>query len=285
MPTAIFRYISPEEFELAHRRKDLASLREILADRELALAHLRDQLFSFEARYIRQVGVLYKQLDEWEERLAELRVSRETLEERDNARAAFRKANPDYDPSAPDAADIEIIITTHEIDLKLLFHELAKRIHPDFAINHQDAHRRHQLMAQANEAYRRDDAAVLQRMLDGYDASGETFGRYNAAEELRRTKTLIQSVTADTETVNRELTDLAQSELAQLREETMLAAAEGRDHLAEMAARVKGMIGNAMRHFEYESSPRWRRPVVADPESLLTAEVTPTRPPVFQRFR
>jgi hypothetical protein len=283
--TAIFRYIPPEELELTHRRRDLAALRAVLADRELALAHLRDQLFSFEARYIRQVGVLYKQLDEWEERLAELRVSRETLEERDNARAAFRKANPDYDPTAPDAADIEITIAAHGIDLKLLFRELAKRIHPDFALDYHDAHRRHQLMAQANEAYRRNDAAVLQRMLDGYDVSGETFGRYNAAAELHRTITLIQSVHEDISTINRELETLAQSELAQLREETILAATKGRDLLAEMAARVKGMIGNAMRHFEYESSPNWRPPVVADPESLLTAEISPKSQPVFQRFR
>jgi hypothetical protein len=283
--TAIFRYISPEEFELAHRRRDLAALRAVLAERESALGHLRDQLFSFEARYIRQVGVLYKQLDEWEERLAELRVSRETLEERDNARAAFRKAHPDYDPAAPDAADIEITITTHGIDLKLLFRELAKRIHPDFAHDHRDAHRRTQLMAQANEAYRRNDAAVLQRMIDGYDASGQTFGSYNAAAELRRTMALIQSVLEDTETVNRELEELAQSELAQLREQTISLATQGRDLLAEMAARVKGMIGNAMRHFEYESSPNWRPPIVADPDSLLTAEITPTRPPIFQRFR
>jgi hypothetical protein len=283
--TAILRYIPPEEFELAHRRRELATVRALLSDREFALAHLRDQLFSFEARYIRQVGVLYKQLDEWEERLAELRVSRETLEERDNARAAFRKANPDYDPTALDAADIEITVSNHNADLRLLFRELAKRIHPDFAIDHNDAHRRTQLMAHANEAYRRDDAALLQRMLDGYDASDNTFGHYNAAAELHRTVALVKSVLEDTAAVEYELSTLAQSELAQLREETIALATEGRDLLAEMAARVKGMIGNAMRHFEYESSPRWRRPIVADPDSLLTAEIAPRRTPIFQRFR
>jgi hypothetical protein len=140
-------------------------------------------------------------------------------------------------------------------------------------------------MAQANEAYRRNDAAVLQRMLDGYDASGETFGHYNAAAELRRTLALIQSVLEDTTAIETEITTLTQSELAQLRQETILAATKSRDLLAEMAARVKGMIGNAMRHFEYESSPNWRPPIVTDPESLLTAEISPKTQPVFQRFR
>ncbi len=284
MTTAIFRYIPPEEFELTHRRRELAALRETLAARELDLAHLRDQLFSFEARYIRQVGVLYRQLDEWEERLAELRVSRETLEERDRARAAFREAHPGYDPTDPGSPDIEAEIPTHGLDLRLLFRELAKRIHPDFALDTLDAHRRTQLMAQANEAYRRNDAGVLQRMLDGYDANGDSFGKPNPAAELLRVNTLIQRVLADITAAENELTTLTQSEMAQLREQTALAALNGRDLLAEMAARVKGMLGNAMRAFEFESSPSWR-PAVSDPESLLSAEILPQRPPVFQRFR
>lgn len=288
MTTAIFRYIPPEEFELTHRRRELAALRETLAARELDLAHLRDQLHSFEARYIRQVGILYRQLDEWEERLAELRVSRETLEERDRARAAYREAHPDYDPTSPDAPDIETVIFTHDLDLRLLFRELAKRIHPDFAFDTLDAHRRTQLMAQANEAYRRNDAGVLQRMLDGYDANGDSFALYNArpnpAAELARVHALIHRVLEDIAAAENEITTLAQSEMAQLREQTALAALKGRDLLAEMAARVKGMLGNAMRAFEFESSPNWRPPV-SDPESLLSAEIPPSRPPVFQRFR
>jgi hypothetical protein len=284
MTTAIFRYIPPEEFELTHRRRELATLRATLAARELDLAHLRNQLFSFEARYIRQVGILYRQLDEWEDRLAELRVSRETLEERDRARAAFREAHPDYDPTNLDAPDIEAGSLTHDLDLRLLFRELAKRIHPDFALNALDAHRRTQLMAQANEAYRRNDTGVLQRMLDGYDANGDPFGRYNPAAELLRVNTLMQRVIEDTLAAENEITTLAQSEMAQLREQTTVAALKGRDLLAEMAARVKGMLGNAMRAFEFESSPNWR-PAVSDPASLLSAEIAPSRPPVFQRFR
>ena len=288
MTTAIFRYIPPEEFELTHRRRELAALREALAARELSLAHLRDQIHSFEARYIRQVGILYRQLDEWEERLAELRVSRETLEERDRARAAFREAHPDYDPTDPDSPDIETEVPAHDLDLRLLFRELAKRIHPDFALDALDAHRRTQLMAQANEAYRRNDAGVLQRMLDGYDANGDSFALYNArpnpAAELARVHALIHRVLEDIAAAENEITTLAQSEMAQLREQTALAALKGRDLLAEMAARVKGMLGNAMRAFEFESSPNWRPPV-SDPESLLSAEVPPSRPPVFQRFR
>jgi peptidoglycan hydrolase CwlO-like protein len=82
MSKAIFRAQTPEEAELARQRRELAAVREVLAARERELEHLRDQLFSFEGRYIRQVGVLYRQLEEWEERIAELLVSRESPEDR-----------------------------------------------------------------------------------------------------------------------------------------------------------------------------------------------------------
>jgi hypothetical protein len=286
MTTAIFRYIPPEEFELTHRRRELAEARAVLAEREVALGHLRDQILGFEARYIRQVGVLYRQLDEIEEKLAELQVSRETLEERDDARAAYRKAHPQYDPDTAGEEVVESAVRNLDVDLKLIFRELAKRIHPDFARDERDAERRTQLMAQANEAFGRGDAALLERMIDGYDAAGEAFGRTNPAAELLRVKALIQRVLADIAASEREHISIAASEMAQLREETSLAARGGRDLLAEMAARVKGMLGNAMRRYEYESSPQWRPPAVKDPEALLTAETKPSaRPIVFQRFR
>jgi hypothetical protein len=283
---AIFRYIPPEELELAHRRRELAEARAILAERDVALGHLRDKIFGFEARYIRQVGVLYRQLDEIEEKLADLKVSRETLEERDDARAAYRKAHPEYDPNAPADELVESAVRNLDVNLKLIFRELAKRIHPDFATDARDADRRTHLMAQANEAFVRGDAALLERMIDGYDAAGEAFGRTNPAAELPRVKALIERVLLDIGATEREHASIAESEMAQLREETAQAARSGRDLLAEMAARVKGMLGNAMRRYEYESSPQWRPPVVKDHEALLTAETKPNaRPIIFQRFR
>jgi hypothetical protein len=284
--TAISRHIPPEEFELTHRRRELAEARAELAEREVALGHLRDQVLGFEARYIRQVGVLYRQLDEVEEKLAELQVKRESLEERDDARAAYRRAHPEYDPHAAQEADEAVsAVRNAEVNVKLLFRELAKRIHPDFASDELDAQRRTQLMAQANEAFFRGDAALLERMIDGYDARGEAFGRTNPAAELLRVEALIKRVLADIAVAEQEHTALAKSEMAELRRQTTEAALGGRDLLAEMAARVKGMLGNAMRRYEYESSPQWRPPVVKDPEALLTAETRPAARPVFQRFR
>ena len=272
MPTAIFREPTLEEAELVRRRRELSALRAVLAERERELAALRDQLHSFEARYIRQVGVLYRQLDEWETRIAELQVSRETIEETERLLNEALKNSPAEQPDQPQPEAPEL-----SLDLRNLFRELAKRIHPDFATDHHDERHRTHLMAQANAAFRREDAATLQRMLNGYDPSTGAWSHEDIAATLARTLTQIEQAKADTATLNTEIEALAQSEMAQLQQRTIAAALQGRDLLAELAARVKGNIGLAMRRFELDSARARRNQPSLDPTPLLSAE-TPTPP-------
>ena len=70
MNAEIVLQLSPEEEELAKKREELAILQVELADRELFLANLRAELAAFDGRYLREVGVLYAELDEWNARLA-----------------------------------------------------------------------------------------------------------------------------------------------------------------------------------------------------------------------
>ena len=79
-PNAIVRCTTPEEIELPLRRAELARMRAALDAREAELDHLRTQLHHFEGRYIRQVGVLYRQLDEWETRITQLHIAAESIE-------------------------------------------------------------------------------------------------------------------------------------------------------------------------------------------------------------
>jgi hypothetical protein len=283
-PSAIVRATTREEAELARRRRELAAVREALTARERDLERLRDQLFSFEGRYIRQVGVLYRQLEEWEERIAELLVSRESPEHRAEKLHQAQEAAI--------AAEIDAIVSESKdseqepaLDLKSLFRELAKRIHPDFATDHHDERHRTRLMAQANEALRREDAAALQRMLNGHDPAIDLSNPAAVKAELQRVTRLIQEVQRDTAAAAAEMEELAQSEMAKLRDSTTAAALQGRDLLAELAARVKGRIGMAMRRFEMESSPNRRPAPLIDPESLLSAETSPPRKPIGRRFR
>ena len=261
---AIARQPKPEDAELFRRRAELAVLRATLASREADLDHLRAQLNSFEGRYIRQVGVLYIQLDEWEDRIAELNNPTQPQPQ-------ALEPEPEPTPTAePDPATL---------DLKSLFREVAKRIHPDRARSaHDELHRNH-LMSQANAAFLRSDADLLQRMLNGYDPSTDAGDDQPAAAQLAHLTEQIAQTHQDIATLNAEIEALAASEMAHLRDRTKIAAQQGRDLLAELAARVKGSIGIAMRRYELELGRIRRKQHAFDPEPLLTAERSgPTAP-------
>jgi len=259
---AIARQPRPEDAELFRRRAELANLRATLAAREADLDHLRAQLNSFEGRYIRQVGVLYIQLDEWEDRIAELHNPTQPQPE------AASEPEPQPEPEADPAA----------LDLKSLFREVAKRIHPDRAKNaHDELHRNH-LMSQANAAFLRSDADLLQRMFNGYDPSTDTGDDLTPAAQLARLTEQIAQTHDDIATIDTEIEALAHSEMADLRDRTVSAALEGRDLLAELAARVKGSIGIAMRRYELELGRIRRKQPAFNPEPLLTAERSTAKP-------
>jgi hypothetical protein len=251
--SAIFRRPAPEEAELIFRRAELAALRSTLAAHEATIASLRSQLHSFEARYIRQVGVLYIQLDEWNDRIAELHNP-------------TQNPTPTTEPTTPDTT-YNLEPTTY--NLRALFREVAKRIHPDFARNALDERHRTHLMAQANEAFLRADAELLHRMLHGHDLPLATD---SPAAELARTLAQISAVQKDLLTLDAELNTLTHSDMADLRHRTILAATEGRDLLAELAAQVKGRIGIAMRRYELDLGRIRRKEAAFNPDPLLTAE-------------
>src|SRR5215469_2343221 len=83
------RVVSPEEEELANKRRELALLLADLADRELSLACRKAELAALEGQYLREVGVLYAELDECKARMAELTAR---LEGTDEAQAAASEA-------------------------------------------------------------------------------------------------------------------------------------------------------------------------------------------------
>jgi hypothetical protein len=252
---AIIRRPTPEDAELLLRRAELATLRAEQTAREARLDHLRAQLNSFEGRYIRQVGVLYIQLDEWEDRIAQLNnPTQPTAPETDLTPSLEPEPNP---------------TTLH---LKALFREVAKRIHPDHARDPRDEQRRTHLMAQANAALLREDADLLQRMFHGYDPSTNSGDDRTIAAQLERLTQQIAQSKQDILNIDATIEALTHSEMAQLQARTLHAATHGRDLLAELAARVKGSIGIAMRRYELDLVRIRRKQPAFNPAPLLTAE-------------
>jgi hypothetical protein len=72
MNSVTVRHSSREEQELARKREELAILQVELTDREMLLENLRLDSCSVRRRYLREVGMLYAELDDWNAKIAEL---------------------------------------------------------------------------------------------------------------------------------------------------------------------------------------------------------------------
>jgi hypothetical protein len=268
MPHSIFREPTPEERELASQRLRLRRLRQALAGREMAIGDLRGTLFSFEGRYIRQVGILYKQLDEWERKRAALHALDEKADDEDDV----------FDDLARTQTQ------QPELSLRALFRELAKRIHPDFALDATDEAHRTRLMTQANDAFLRHDRSTLERMLHGHDVA-ELSAAQSVAAQIDWTLEQVAGIERDLAAAEAELHALANSEIADLQRQVIAAARDGRDLLAESAKRVQGLIGIAMRQYELDLHRIKHPPRGLNVESLLSAEAPGPEPIRFDPMR
>jgi sulfur relay (sulfurtransferase) DsrC/TusE family protein len=249
MSTEILRRLSPEEEELAKKREELALLQAELVERELFQTDLGAELSAFEALYLRQVGTLYAELDEWNAKIAERLAEQEGTEE---ARSAAEQARAQAEES--NSAVREAAAKTEGFkaspELKKLFKEVAKRIHPDYATDEADRHKREQLMKEANAAYERGDAAALRRILEEYESSPESVQGVGVAADLVRIIRQIKQIKARLSQIKLEIAALVESDIAKLRAKVDAASAEGRELLSEMAEDVRKRIDMARRRFE-----------------------------------
>ena len=250
MPAEIILQHSPDDAALLDKREQLATVRTTLAERESELAQIRAQLKTFEGRYLRQVGLLYAELDDLEARIAEREVD---LYDSDSARRRAeetrRQAQETHDAAFGDAHEAP------EFDpppsLKTLFRDVAKRIHPDFARD--DAEQKHftLLMARANQAYSRGDTETLQRLLDDHREINASIAGEGVAAELGRITRQIQHAQRDITILEAERHTLLSGELAQLHLDAEAAAREHRDLLTELATGLREQIADAKYRFQF----------------------------------
>jgi len=239
---------SPEAIALLEKREQLAAVRTELAEKEAEVAQARAQCNAFERRYFLQVGVLYAELDELEARIAEREADLyDSDTARDRAAEARKRAQETHDAAFNAAQEPEEFEPPP--NLKNLFRELAKRIHPDFARD--DAEQKYftMLMARANQAYRRGDTDTLQRLLDDHREINATFAGETAAAEMLRIARQIQHAMRDLSKLQEELHALQSSEIAQLHHDAEVATLEHRDLLAELATTVREQIEDARQRF------------------------------------
>lgn len=235
---------TPEERELSRKQDELAILAERLSQSELEITTVKADLQAFETRCVRFVGVKFAELDEIEAEIAEsyarLRPGddqrREQAEEaRDNARESARAAEAARRGEKRDSfCPME--------DLKKLYREAAKAMHPDLAPDEKMRLARQTMMVEVNLAYERQDMGGLRSILRRWENSPESVEGEGTWAELIRIIRRIALVEERMSAIDAEMAELRATDFWLMKEKVGNADRGGRDILAEMAAVVEGQI-------------------------------------------
>ena len=149
--------------------REAERLRERLAELEVEHATLNSELRAFEADYLRRVGVIDVQVQELEARILAL---------------VFAESGLDEDSAAADAAEQRFRETTTALksipapagppptdDLKLLFRDAAKRMHPDLVADEAGREHAEAFMKRLNQAYQKGDAEAIGNLVRQWESS------------------------------------------------------------------------------------------------------------------
>jgi hypothetical protein len=243
--------LNPEEQELARKHQEQAAIETELADRELRAANLRAELGAFERQYLHHVGSRYAELDELKATIAE----RTAQEQPANVRAKkvaqeARSRAAETQSTAGEKTAVLPRAFESSPEMKRLYREVAKRVHPDLTSDRKDRAKRQQLMAEANEAYERGDEAKLKKIFTEYEWSADAVQGEGPGAELIRVIRRISQARGRLAEIEAELQELLRSNLYQLKARLDEAQNRGRDVLQEMITKVDDQIAQARKRLE-----------------------------------
>jgi chromosome segregation ATPase len=135
--------------EIARKKQELEKLEQQLAENELDLSTARRELHLFENRYQRAVGSRYAELDRLKASVLEMatRIHPESKDFRSQAEAAREQANQSAHNWEVRQEESDLELPEPSEELKKMFRDAAKRIHPDLTTDPEERERRHALMA------------------------------------------------------------------------------------------------------------------------------------------
>lgn len=241
----------PEELELEHKKAILAKLKEDLVNFELEGATLRAELESFQRIYHEAVEELIAELDEIEARIAEATARKNPTDKKsdETAKKTRKRATESAQSYQSYREEIGILLPQSKFtpteNLKKLFREVAKRIHPDLALNERDRAYREELMKRANKAYRDGDEEKLRLILEEYESCPESIEGGSIGAELIRVIRSIDLINQHIKGIKSEIEVLIESELFVLKKKVDDAKLENRDLLSEMANYLRLKIERA----------------------------------------
>jgi hypothetical protein len=236
-----------EEQELLEKLQVLSTLETGLAQKELDLATLTAELQAIESRYIRVIGNKFAELDRINAEIAEYLAAQEP--ENLHAQSEAQTARERAEDSAREAGEVteprkvENFKPTKE--MKELYRNIAKKVHPDLAVDEKDYKRRTKVMAEVNKAYEDGDVERLEAILSEWETSPEAIEGEDIGSRLIRTIRMIARVKRRIAQIDKDIQQIVQSDLYELKLKIEKAETEGRDLIEEMATQLDKQIQDA----------------------------------------
>lgn len=246
-----FQQKLPEEIELDQKCVELASLRAQHETARAAFQKVRDEIAQFEKKYDQTLG----------RRLAEL----ERLEEEIFRLTGYSTGETTYQSQGSDDEDEGETFTAggrsgsssepftkarmaDDGEIKALYREVAKAIHPDLANSGAEQVARHELMAQANRAYAQQDRRALQEILRKWRPAPPVGQEpLDIANELVRVIRLIAQERKDIQALQAKTRELKESYVCRFKLRVDAGLTQGVDLFAEMIAAADLNIARARR--------------------------------------
>jgi hypothetical protein len=227
--SALVPPLTRKDDEWENLRVRVAGLETLLDERRTEFDRVKASHDAFEVRYRHQVGTLHEQLDKLDLAIAEAELGE-----------ISKRLGTDAGPAAsPGPARPEPAPQLTSDAVRKLFRDVAKAIHPDLASDEATRGRRHTLMIEANRAYALGDEEQLRVILQAWERSPESVpGSDPEAMRLRAIRRIAQ-IEDQLDTIALDLAALRESPLGKLKTLVDEAAANGKDLIRDMIARLK----------------------------------------------
>lgn len=255
--------IDREEFDILTQR--IAQQEAEIETLEKEVSELERQMVTFRQRYDRIVGPLIVQLEaargtvnqledllqrrQWGERVTIDALLSRSAEARATSSVRDRTFYSEPEPQAGPATRSE-----QSALLKALYRRLARRFHPDLAVDAQDREDRNRLMGVINQAYREGDLDLLSKL----DSPAEQSRQYAAQaatrllirmelDNLRRRSSMLAQRIDDLLAIR---SDLMYGEMADLKLQVAMARARGQDLLQQIADDLRREYNETMQRVD-----------------------------------
>lgn len=242
--------------QVTRLQAELETLSGQLVEQEAALSERLAAISAFEFTLRARIGHLSQKLDELDDAIKTLKQQLRRLGDDwfDNdapfdtteswsmgdaaAEGDYRYRQAHADAEAPPVA----LSQTETADLKALYRTLARRFHPDLALDAADRERCTQLMMAINAAYAAGDLARLQQLAQEPDAADRIEHAQTDEQLAAALAREIERIQARLAEIKQELARLNRHRSAKMMREAARADAAGRDYFAGLAARMQKEI-------------------------------------------